>query len=167
MSKPARARIAALVVLGALGLLAKFRDSAPLSPAAGSSERTTAAADSDPREVIHQRLEAARRGDVERYIACHFGEAARRLEATRREMTTEDFARYLRGSYSELKGIAIDEPRRIGPGEAEIRVEDVYGDRNEAQRIRVIERSGRWFIHELEAAERIETVAPYGSSVAP
>ena len=43
------------------------------------------------------------------------------------------FAQYLRQTNELIKGIAVNEPERIGEREVKLRVELVYSDRNEAQ----------------------------------
>jgi hypothetical protein len=50
-------------------------------------------------------------------------------------------------------------------GEGRIAVEYVYQDRNEVQQVVVRREGGQWKIVQVESAERIKTLVPYGTPV--
>ena len=108
-------------------------------------------------------MDAARNGDVKKYMANYTGEMARSLERARSE--SGDFAKYLRDSNAALKGIAVMEPQSQSEREAKVRVEYVYQDRTEAQYFYLEKAARGWKISRVEAAERVKTIIPYGTPV--
>jgi hypothetical protein len=119
----------------------------------------------EPRDVIYRMLDAARDGDVDAYLSCYSGEMARRLGQSVTEMTRAGFAGYLTKSNAEIKGIAINEPVLTSGSDAEVRVEYVYADRNEAQQMFLEKAGGDWTIRGVDAAVRVKTLVPYGTPV--
>ena len=148
----------ALAVLGLLVLM-RQRDSAPAIAARPAV--------STPQNTVYSMLDAARSGDVPKYLDHYTGELAGSIRRAAAEQGELGFAQYLRQTNELIKGIAVNEPERIGEREVKLRVELVYGDRNEAQ-IFHLERpaGGEWKIKRLEAAERVQTLVPYGAPVA-
>lgn len=116
-----------------------------------------------PQDAIYAMLDAARTGDVTRYIASYTGETAQSLARAKSE--SPDFAKYLRDSNSQIKGIAVMEPETQPDGQVELRVEYVYQDRNEAQFFFLARTLVGWKISRIESAERVKTVVPYGTPV--
>ena len=108
-------------------------------------------------------LDAARNGDVARYLASYTGEMAQAL--ARAKSDSPDFAKYLRDSNAQLKGIAVMEPQPQPDGQVELRVEYVYQDRNEAQFFFLTKTPGGWKISRVETSERVKTIVPYGTPV--
>ncbi len=122
-----------------------------------------------PRDAIHAAiyamLAAARDGDVNAYLASYTGQMATALQASVRESTPDGFARYLRDSNAQIKGVALTEPEPFSGSEAKVRVEYVYQDRNEAQTIYLEKVEGAWKISRVDVAERVKTLVPYGTPV--
>jgi hypothetical protein len=159
MSKQARARILTILILGfTLGVILARRIDLRGS-LAGLTERTEA----KPQDAIYVMLDASRSGDVKKYLASYTGEMAQSLERARDE--SQDFAKYLRESNTELKGVAVMEPQVLSEREVKVRVEYVYQDRNEAQVFYMNKTAGVWKISRIETAERVKTVIPYGTPV--
>jgi hypothetical protein len=159
MSKQARARaVTILVLLGALGVI--FARKADLRASlTGLTQRT----EQTPQDAIYGMLDAARNGDVKRYLASYTGQMAQSLERAQTE--SQDFGAYLRDSNAALKGIAVMDPQAQSEREVKVRVEYVYQDRNETQFF-YLEKTGReWKISRAETAERIKTIIPYGTPV--
>ena len=117
-----------------------------------------------PQDAIYAMLDAARQGDVNAYLACYSGQIRTTLEASVRESTSEAFAKYLRDSNAAVKGVALNEPEKLGDREVKVRVEYVYQDRNEAQTI-YLEKGADWKITRVDGAERVKTLVPYGTPV--
>lgn len=140
-------------------------------PASGGSEflapvlSPVPAKQVEPRDVIYRMLDAARDGDVDGYLGCFSGEMAKRLGQSVTEMTRAGFASYLTRSNAEIKGIAINEPVLTSGSDAEVRVEYVYADRNEAQQMFLEKADGDWKIRRVDAAVRVKTLVPYGTPV--
>lgn len=158
----AQARWLTAVALAVLGLLVlmRQRDSAP-AIAARSAVST-------PQSTVYAMLNSARAGDVPKYLDHYTGELAASLRRAVADQGDVGFAQYLRQTNELIKGIAVNEPEAVAEREVKLRVELVYGDRNEAQIFHLEKQpSGQWRIKRLEAAERVKTLVPYGSSAVP
>jgi hypothetical protein len=116
-----------------------------------------------PQDAVYAMFDAARAGDVERYLGSYTGEMAQLLARAKSE--SPNFAAYLRDSNAGLKGIAMMEPQPQPDGQVKLRVEYVYQDRNEAQLFFLDRTAGGWKISRVEASERVKTVIPYGTPV--
>jgi len=119
----------------------------------------------DPRDAIYAMLAAARDGDVNAYLASYTGQMETALQGSVRETTLDGFARYLRDSNAQIKGVAITEPEPLSASQVKARVEYVYQDRNEAQTIYLEKVDGAWRISRVDGAERVKTLVPYGTPV--
>jgi len=139
----------------ALGVKTRWRRTAP----------QPAVAEAAPQNPIYAMLDAARQGDVNAYLACYTGPMRVSLEASVRESGAAAFARYLRESNAALKGVAINQPERLGAGESRVRLEYVYQDRNEVQNVYLEKAGPAWKIARVDGAERVKTLAPYGAPV--
>jgi hypothetical protein len=167
MTKDSKVRVVTIAVMAvavalAMGRKADWRlprfDDGVLAPAATRGEIK-------PQDVIYRMLEAAGQGAAAAYLDCYSGALLGRLEQSRDEMTPAGFARYLAQTNQQIKGIAISEPAAISANEVELRVEFVYTDRNEAQQFFLEKSAGEWKIARVSAAERVETLVPYGTPV--
>ncbi|MGI8744344.1 MAG: hypothetical protein ACR2NN_17575 [Bryobacteraceae bacterium] len=152
MKRDRIAKIAtAAVVLGLLGFIVIHRTRPAPEPA--------------PRDAIYQMLETARTGNTAAYLDHYTGQMRSTLSQAIAEKGEQGFKRYLQSSNSEIKGLAVFEPKRVSENEVALRVEYVYQDRNEAQ-IFYLEKSGNaWKIAHIDNAERVKTVVPYGTPV--
>ena len=149
----------ALAVLG-LSVLMRQRDSAPSAIAARPAVST-------PQNTVYAMLNSARAGDVPKYLDHYTGELAASLRRAVADQGDVGFAQYLRQTNELIKGIAVNEPEPVAEGEVKLRVELVYGDRNEAQIFHLEKQpAGEWKIKRLEAVERVQTLVPYGAPVA-
>ena len=159
MSKQARARVVTVVVLVvALGVV--FARKGDLR---GSLTGLTRRTEQTPQDAIYAMLDAARNGDVKKYVASYSGQMAQSLERARNE--SQDFAAYLRDSNAALKGVAVMDPQPQSEREVKVRVEYVYQDRNEAQLYYLEKARNGWKIAKVETAERVKTIMPYGTPV--
>jgi hypothetical protein len=122
-------------------------------------------AESAPQDAIYMMLDAARAGDVNRYLASYAGQMKSSLKQSRAETSDANFARYLKDSNASIKGIAIAEPVQLSDREVKIRVEYVYQDRNEAQYMYLERGPAGWKIARVDGAERVKTLVPYGTPV--
>jgi hypothetical protein len=119
----------------------------------------------EPRDTIYRMLDAARAGDVNGYLACYGEPLRKQLKATQDEMTFSGFGKYLTERNREIKGIAISEAETLSATRVKIRVEYVYQDRNETQDFHLGKLGGEWRITQIDGAERVETLVPYGTPV--
>lgn len=118
-----------------------------------------------PQDTIYSMLADARRGDAKDYLSRYTGEMEAALKQTIAEKTEAEFKNYLQSSNAEIKGVAVQEPKALSDREVEVRVEYIYQDRNEAQKIVLEKKSGAWKIARVESAERVKTLVPYGTPV--
>jgi hypothetical protein len=116
-----------------------------------------------PQDAIYAMLDAAREGDVSKYIASYTGQ----METSLRQAIAEspDFRKYLKDSNAAIKGVAIADPQQVSDREMKARVEYVFQDRNEVQ-FMFLEKTPRgWRIARVDSAERVKTLVPYGTPV--
>ncbi len=118
----------------------------------------------EPRDVIYAMLDAARDGIVDDYLDCYSGQIERTLRQSLEEMGSERFSEFLRDRNRDIKGIAMNAPKKAGE-EAEVRVEYVYADRNEVQEVYLHRIDGSWKIARVSEIRRVETPVPYGTPV--
>jgi len=132
---------------------------ARLLPASGVNIEPT------PEDAIYGMLDAARAGDVTRYLASYSGPMASSLKQSFSGKPANDFARYLREFNAGIKGVTVMVPQPTGANEVKVRVDYTYTDRTESQDL-WLEKSGNlWTITRADAAEQIATPIPYGAAV--
>ncbi len=159
MDKRRKAQIVTVLILAiALGVVV-VRKADLRASIAGIAQRS----DPTPQDAIYAMLDAARAGDVKKYMASYTGEMAQSLERARAE--SGDFAKYLRDSNAAIKGIAVTEPQPVSDREVKARVEYVFEDRNEVQFFYLDKMPGGWKIARVDSSERIKTLVPYGTPV--
>jgi len=122
-------------------------------------------ADPTPQDAIYGMLDAARAGDVKTYLATYSGQMTAALQQSVAETTESKFAQYLKDSNAAIKGVAVSEPQPLTDTQVKVRVEYVYQDRNEAQTMFLEKQGGVWKITQVEGAERVKTLVPYGTPV--
>lgn len=118
-----------------------------------------------PQDVIYAMLDAARDGDVKKYLACYSGAMETQFRQAISDSSEESFRKYLQVSNAALKGVAVMEPEVLTGGEVRVRVEYVYENRNEVQTMRLEKGDTGWRITAADSSERIKTLVPYGSPV--
>jgi len=159
MSKQRRAQILTISLLAAIIAVAIVRNTGLRA----SIPQITQRAEATPQDTIYAMLDAARAGDVRKYLAAYTGQMEHSLKQAISE--SADFSRYLKESNAAIKGIAVQEPQALSDREVKASVEYVYQDRNEAQVMYLERTPGGWRIARVDAAERIKTLIPYGTPV--
>jgi hypothetical protein len=161
MGDSRKARIITLIVLAAAFAIIVWQKSGWKTPALGSAPK----AQFTPQDAIYAMLDAARQGDVPKYLAAYTGRMEAAIRQAIAEKTESGFADYLRQSNAAIKGIAITEPEPVSDTEVKVRVEYVYQDRNEVQFLYLEQLGDSWKIARLDTAERVKTLIPYGTPV--
>ena len=159
MSKQRRAQILTVSLLAAIIGVVIVRNTglrASIPQLGGRAEAT-------PEDTIYAMLDAARAGDVKKYLASYTGQMEQSLKQTVSE--SADFSKYLKYSNAAIKGIAMQEPQALSDREVKARVEYIYQDRNEAQFMYLEKTPGGWKIARVDSAERVKTLIPYGTPV--
>lgn len=118
-----------------------------------------------PEDAIYGMLDAARLGDANAYLACYTGHMQESLRQSAKEAGAAGFLKYLRDSNTAIQGVAINAPEPIGAGRVKARVEYVYRDKNEVQFVYLTRDGSRWRIYQVDSAEKIKTLVPFGSAV--
>ena len=135
----------------------------------GWTFRTTRAAmqpaQATPEDAIYAMLDAARKGDVQKYLAAYSGAMQISLRQSIAESSNSAFSQYLQDTNAALKGVAVMAPEITSDREAKARVEYVYQDRNEAQNMYLEKAPTGWKITRVETAQRVKTLIPYGTPV--
>ncbi|HZT30148.1 MAG TPA: hypothetical protein VFA33_09720 [Bryobacteraceae bacterium] len=166
-----RERTARLLTVGVLVVLsvAVLARKAGWEPSdfswAGVMRRAEPKPEPSPQDAIYAMLDAARAGDVRRYLASYAGQMQAAVQQSATETGEARFAQYLKDSNAPVKGIAISEPQALSDREVKVRVEYVYQDRNEAQVMYLEKLAAGWKITRVDGAERVKTLVPYGTPV--
>jgi len=158
VTRERKARIATVAVLAAaLGGIAVYRSGWTFSPPQIASPK--------PQDAVYAMLDAAREGDVRKYLSAYTGQMEVSLKQAIAESGEAAFAKYLKDSNAAIKGVAIMEPQPLTEREVKLKVEYVYQDRNETQQLYVEKTPGGWRIARVDSAERVKTLVPYGTPV--
>lgn len=164
MNQKRKAQIlTAAVIAAALGVVVVRKAGVRGPELAELVPRTAPKAEPAPQDAIYSALDAAREGDVKKYLASYTGQMETALRAAMAEKTEAGFAKYLREFNAPIKGVAISEPQALSDREVRVRVEFVYQDRNEAQNMYLEKTGGVWKISRVDAVERVKTLIPYGT----
>jgi hypothetical protein len=118
-----------------------------------------------PEDAIYGMLDAAKAGNVKAYLACYSGQLNDQLRQSVAESRPGDFEKYLRTSNAAIQGVALSPPEPVAGTQVKVRVEYIYRDRNEVQFIYLRNESSAWKIYQVDGAERVKTLIPYGSQV--
>jgi hypothetical protein len=157
MKRERKAQVATLAVLAGVLIFAIARNS--------GWRRGAPEPEATPQDTVYAVFEAAREGNVQRYLDGYAGQMAADLRQAVAEKGEDGFAAYLKGLNVPIRGIAITEPQAVSDREVKARVEFVYQDRNEVQVMYLERLDGKWKITRLEAAQRVKTLIPYGTPV--
>ena len=151
----ARNRVAALLTAAALAGTLGF------SIARG---RRLAAATDDPRDAVYTMLDAARSGDVARYLRHYAAPALDEFRQTIREHGEGAFSNYLRDLNAAIEGVAMADPELNGET-ARLRVEYVYRDHNRAQNLYLKKSRSGWQIVRMESEDAARMPVAFGTAV--
>ena len=118
-------------------------------------------APSNPEDGIYAMFDAARAGDAQAYLDCFSGPLREQLAATAKE--DAKFKEYLIRQNSAVQGMAVTVTDRPNADEARVRVEYVYSDHNEVQNVHLKREGARWKIINIDGAEPVKPLVPYGT----
>jgi hypothetical protein len=118
-----------------------------------------------PEDSIYGMLDSAKAGDTNSYLASYTGHMKDALRQSVTEATPSGFEKYLRTSNAAIQGVALTPPEKLSDSQVKVRVEYVYKDRNEVQFVYLMKEGSGWKIYQVDSAERIKTLVPYGSAV--
>jgi hypothetical protein len=125
---------------------------------------STASAPVGPEDAIYGMLDAARAGDTKAYLDAFSGSIHDQLVQVMKENAEPNFAAYLKSQNSAFQGVAVSVTDRPSDIEAQLRVEYVYGNRNEVQSV-YLRKDSRWRIVKVAGAEQVKTLVPFGGAV--
>jgi len=118
-----------------------------------------------PEDVVWRMSDATREGDVQAYLDCFRGALKQNLQKTADDMGESQFSRYLKELSDEVTGIAVSDLEQANEQVATLKVEFVFRGRKEAQKHSFKLLAGAWKITEVDGAEQIKTLIPYGTDV--
>ena len=118
-------------------------------------------APSNPEDGIYAMFDAARAGDAPAYLNCFSGPLRDQLAATAKE--DAKFKEYLVRQNSAVQGMAVTVTDRPNADEARVRVEYVYSDHNEVQNVHLKREGARWKIINIDGAQPVQPLVPYGT----
>jgi hypothetical protein len=142
--------LAVAALLGALALGVSRRGATP-----ATTEEAISAA-------IYDTMNAARAGDVSRYLGGYTGAMRASLERSLDESGRPAFVRYLQGLDSGVKGLAVW-VETSGEREAKARLDYVYQERNDVQVVYLEKVQGDWRIARTERDQTMKAAIPYGT----
>jgi len=148
MSKRAL-QIAVIVALVVLAFLLRSRDRLPQSP----------------EDTVSAFFDAAGRGDDDAYLRLVWGQLRESLGNTRDQLGADAFRKDIQRSVAGIKGLAITQSNDARPGTTAIDVEIVFADRNERQRMLLLQERNGWVITSIEKATMVKPPIPYGTPV--
>lgn len=151
----ARNRLAAILAGAALAGALGF--------AVARGRRMADAAD-DPRDAVYATLEAARSGDVARYLRHYGSPALDEFRQTIREQGEGAFSNYLRDLNASIEGVAMADPE-FTRDSARLRVEYVYKDHNTVQHLYLVKSRTGWQIIRTENEEASRMPVAFGTAV--
>jgi hypothetical protein len=118
-------------------------------------------APSIPEDGIYAMFDAARAGDAQAYLDCFSGPLRDQVAGTAKE--DAKFKEYLTRQNSAVQGMAVTVTDRPNADEARVRVEYVYRDHNEVQNVHLKREGARWRITNIDGAEPVQPLVPYGT----
>lgn len=129
----------------------------------GWKRMTAKGAPSTPEDGIYAMFDAARAGDAQAYLNCFSGPLREQIAAAAKEESGEKFKAYLASQNSAVQGMAVTVTSRPSPDQALVRVEYVYGDHNEVQNCRMTKDGGSWKIANIDGAQPVQPIVPFGT----
>jgi hypothetical protein len=167
--------IVVVVLIAAVAFVARQRDRSrrPQTPEAAGSQLPDAPGEggADQTQVaelaatINDLFNAASEGDDDAYLRLVTGELRKTFSDTRKQLGREAFRESLKRSVSGIKGLATKPAEQSPPGFVAVDVEIIFADRNEKQRILLVEQRSGWAIASMERARMIKPPIKYGTPV--
>ena len=162
IDKKAALTVAILLAVFAVALLRSNHWQAP-SSWTGWRNITTKSRPSNPEDGIYAMFDAARAGDAQAYLDCFSGPLRDQLAATAKEDSAAKFKAYLLSQNAAVQGMAVSVSDRPNADEARVRVEYVYSDHNEVQNVHLKREGARWKIINIDGAQPVQPLVPYGT----
>ena len=119
---------------------------------------------SSPEDAIYSMIDAERAGDTKAYLDAFTGSMRNELLQVIKENSQSKFASYLTRN-ATFQGVAVAVVDRPSTTDAQVRVEYVYGDRNQVQNLYLKREGGRWKVFRMAGAEQLASPFPFGSRV--
>lgn len=121
-------------------------------------------ASSSPEDAIYSMIDAERAGDARGYVDAFTGSMRNELLQVIKESSESKFGSYLTRN-ATFQGVAVTVIDRSSATDAQLRVEYVYGDRNEVQNLYLKREAERWKIYRMAGAEQQAAPFAFGSRV--
>jgi hypothetical protein len=141
---------------------------APGGPSTAATASVDPTAEASPlSQPVEDAYEAAKDGNLDRYLEQFADPLRSRLALTRAEKGDGYLREYLARLTAPLKGLAVrvDRKELTGPGTTRVPVEFIYADRNETQWFSLHRAGGWWRISGVEGVRAAKTLIPYGTPI--
>jgi hypothetical protein len=118
-----------------------------------------------PEATIDAFFDTAQRGDDAAYLRLVTGPLRTSLESDRAQLGSAAFRENLRRSVVGIKCTALSRSDDAPPGQVALDLELVFIDRNERQRILLVDTGRGFAITAIQAASTVKPPIPYGTPV--
>jgi hypothetical protein len=120
-----------------------------------------------PATPVEAAMEAAKRGDLDAYLAQFADPLKAQLTKTRAEKGDAYLRDYLKRLTTPIKGIAADLNRMetVRPDTVNLPVQFLYADHNETQTFQLRQQGAEWRICQIASARAAPTLIPYGTPI--
>ena len=116
-----------------------------------------------PEDAVTALFDAAARGDADGYLRLLGGDVRAAVEQNRAELGGEKHAASLRRSVAGVKSMAISRGADAGPNAVALDVDLVFVERNEMQRLLLMQQGSGWVVMKIERAEARKPPVAYGA----
>jgi hypothetical protein len=118
-----------------------------------------------PEAAVNELFDAAARGDDAAYLRLLGGELRKTLESSREQLGATAFRESLRRSAAGIKGLAVSRGEQAPPDRVALDLDLVFADRNERQRMLLVDTGRGFMIVALDGATMVKPPVAYGTPV--
>jgi hypothetical protein len=156
--------IVVAVLIGVVAMLNRDRDQMPemLRPFV---DRLQPRDPETPEAAINDLFDAASDGDDNAYLRLVTGDLKTSLLDTRKQLGRKAFGESLKKSMAGIKGLAVRPAEDAPAGFVARYVDIVFADRNETQRMLLVDERTGWAVASIEQAQMVKPPIPYGTPV--
>jgi hypothetical protein len=156
--------IVVTVLVGVVAMLNRDRDQMPevLQPFV---DRLQPRDPETPEAAINDLFDAASDGDDNAYLRLVTGDLKTALLDTREQLGRKAFCESLKKSMAGIKGLAVRPAEDAPAGFVTRYVDIVFVDRNETQRMLLVDEPTGWAIAAMEQAQMVKPPIAYGTPV--
>jgi hypothetical protein len=118
-----------------------------------------------PEATVNALFDAAGRGDDGAYLRLLIGPLRTTLESSRAQLGPAAFRENIRRSAAGIKGLSVARADNAPPDQVALDLELVFADRNERQRMLLVDTAKGFGITAIEGAATVKPPVAYGTPV--